>query len=132
MAMATRAHADLKLGDVSDPRGRTVTFRGELRTAAADGRAAQQLVLRVTSPGHARPVRPASPDPWEDPANHFDFVTGTGAWTQYEVTAQIPADANPISFGVFLNGGGQLEFRHPALAPHRSATGPGPGRASGL
>jgi RNA polymerase sigma-70 factor (ECF subfamily) len=99
-----------------DYRGRTVTFRGELRTAQADGRAG--LVLRVTSPGHARPLQPASPDPREDPANHTASATGTGAWTQYEVTAQIPADANLITFGVFLNGGGQLELRHPALAPH--------------
>jgi hypothetical protein len=35
-----------------------------------------------------------------------------------EVTAQIPADASLIRFGVFLNGGGHLEFRHPELAPH--------------
>jgi len=47
--------------DADDYRGRTVTFRGELRTAQADGRAG--LVLRVTSPGHARPLQPASPDP---------------------------------------------------------------------
>jgi hypothetical protein len=59
----------------------------------------------------------ASPDPGEDPAGHIAFATGTGAWTQYEVTAQVPADAGLIRFGVFLNGGGQLKFRHPALAP---------------
>ena len=99
-----------------DYRGRTVTFRGELRTAKADGRAG--LVLRVTSPGRSAPPRAASPDPREDPANHIASATGTGAWTQYEVTAQIPADASLITFGVFLNGGGQLEFRHPGLAPH--------------
>ena len=100
-----------------DYRGRTVTFRGELRTDKADGRAG--LVLRVTSPGQSAPPQAASPDPREDPANHIaSAATGTGAWTQYEVTAQIPADANLITFGVFLNGGGQLEFRHPALAPH--------------
>ncbi|MCW2930215.1 MAG: sigma-70 family polymerase sigma factor [Actinomycetia bacterium] len=99
-----------------DYRGRTVTFRGELRTAKADGRAG--LALRVTSPGQSTPPRAASPDPREDAANHTASATGTGAWTQYEVTAQIPADANLITFGVFLNGGGQLEFRHPALAPH--------------
>ena len=99
-----------------DYRGRTVTFRGELRTAQADGRAG--LVLRVTSPGQSTPPQAASPDPREDPANHIASATGTGAWTQYEVTAQIPADANLITFGVFLNGGGQLEFRHPGLAPH--------------
>jgi bifunctional DNase/RNase len=99
-----------------DYRGRTVTFRGELRTATADGRAG--LVLRVSSPGRSTPLQPASPDPREDPANHIASGTGTGAWTQYEVTAQIPADANLITFGVFLNGGGQVELRHPELAPH--------------
>ena len=41
-----------------------------------------------------------------------------GAWTQYEVTAQVPADASLVRFGVFMNGGGQVEFRHPALAPY--------------
>jgi RNA polymerase sigma factor (sigma-70 family) len=99
-----------------DYRGRTVTFRGELRTATADGRAG--LVLRVTSPGRSTPPRAASPDPREDPANHIASATGTGAWTQHEVTAQIPADASLITFGVFLNGGGQLELRHPELAPY--------------
>jgi len=102
--------------DAGDYRGRTVTFRGELRTATADGRAG--LALRVGNEGRSTPPRPASPDPWEDPANHIAFATGTGAWTPYEVTAQIPADANLIRFGVFLNGGGQVELRHPELAPH--------------
>jgi hypothetical protein len=99
-----------------DYRARTVTFRGELRTDQTDGRAG--LVLRVVSPGRSTPPQAASPDPREDPANHIASATGTGAWTQYEVTAQIPADANLIEFGVFLNGGGQLELRHPELAPH--------------
>jgi hypothetical protein len=44
-----------------DYRGRTVTFRGERRTAQANGRAG--LVLRVTSPGQSTPPRAASPDP---------------------------------------------------------------------
>jgi len=102
--------------DADDYRGRTVTFRGELRTAEADGRAG--LVLRVSSPGRSTPRRAAGQDPREDPAGHIASATGTGAWTQYEVTAQIPADASLIRFGIFLNGGGQLEFRHPELAPH--------------
>ena len=99
-----------------DYRGRTVTFRGELRTDQTDGRAG--LVLRVASPGRSRPPQAASPDPREDPANHIASATGTGAWAQHEVTAQIPADASLIEFGVFLIGGGQLELRHPELAPH--------------
>jgi RNA polymerase sigma factor (sigma-70 family) len=99
-----------------DYRGRTVTFRGELRTAQADGRAG--LALRAASPGQPTPPRAASPDPWEDPANHFAFAAGTGAWTQYEVTAQIPADASLIRFGIFLNGAGQIELRNAQLEPH--------------
>jgi bifunctional DNase/RNase len=99
--------------DADDYRGRTVTFRGELRTAAANGRAG--LALRAASPGRPAPRQPVSSDPWEDPANHIAFAAGTGAWTQYEVTAQIPADASLIRFGVFLNGGGQLEFRRPVI-----------------
>lgn len=101
--------------DPDDYRGRTVTFRGELRTAQADGRAG--LALRASSPGRPTPPPAASPDPWEDPANHIAFATGTGAWTRYEVTARIPADASLVRFGVFLNGGGQVEFRNPELAP---------------
>ncbi|MGH3247158.1 MAG: hypothetical protein ACRDOI_13230, partial [Trebonia sp.] len=103
--------------EADDYRGRTVTFRGELRTAKADGRAG--LVLRVTGPPLSPPSRAASPDPREDQANHIASATGTGTWTPYEVTVQIPADANVISFGVFLNGAGQLEFRHPGLVPHQ-------------
>jgi hypothetical protein len=102
--------------DADDYRGRTVTFRGELRTAQADGRAG--LGLRASSPGRSTPPRAASPDPQDDPANHIASATGTGEWTQYEVTAQIPSDASLIRFGVFLNGSGQVELRHPALALH--------------
>src|SRR5580693_8808190 len=85
--------------DAGDYRGRTVTFRGELRTDQTDGRAG--LVLRVSSPGRSTPPRAASQDPREDPANHIASATGTGAWTQYEVIAQIPADASLITFGVY-------------------------------
>jgi bifunctional DNase/RNase len=102
--------------DADDYRGAAVTFRGELRTAEADGRAG--LALRASSPGRSAPPRVASPDPREDAANHIASATGTGAWTRYEVTAQIPADASLIRFGVFLNGSGQVELRHPQLEPH--------------
>jgi RNA polymerase sigma-70 factor (ECF subfamily) len=110
--------------DADDYRGRTVTFRGELRTAQAGGRAG--LALRASSPGRSTPPRAASPDPREDPASHIASATGTGEWIQYEVTAQIPPDASLIRFGVFLNGVGQVELRHPELAPHP----PGPPHAS--
>ena len=83
------------------------------RLTRTDGRAG--LALRARSPGRSTPPRTASPDPWKDPANHIAFAAGTGAWTRYEVTAQIPADASLIRFGVFLNGSGQIELRNPQL-----------------
>jgi RNA polymerase sigma factor (sigma-70 family) len=91
-----------------DYHDRTVTFRGDLRTTDVTGRAG--LLLRVTS---NRPA-PRQP-PEQDPANHFAFVAGTGDWTRHEVTAQIPPDANYIFFGVFLDGGGQIELRNAEL-----------------
>jgi hypothetical protein len=102
--------------DVGDYLGRTVTFRGELRTDKGNGRAG--LALRAASPGRSEPSQVPSPDPRDDPANHIASATGTGTWTTYEVTAQIPADANQIRFGIFLDGGGQVELRHPELALH--------------
>jgi RNA polymerase sigma-70 factor (ECF subfamily) len=94
-----------------DYRGRAVTFRGDLRTTDVADRAG--LVLRIPRQGH----RPAPPDPWHDPENHFAPVTGTRDWTRHEVTAQVPADAISIIFGVFLNGRGQIELRNPQLDP---------------
>src|ERR1700683_3525258 len=95
-----------------DYRGRAVTFRAALRTTDVAGRV--RLALRT--PRHG--PRPAPPDPWHDPENHFAPVTGTGDWTRHEVTAQVPPDAIGIIFGIYLHGRGQLELRHPALALH--------------
>ena len=94
-----------------DYRGRTVTFRADLRTTGVADRAG--LVLRIPRQGR----RPAPPDPWHDPENHFATVTGTRGWTHHEVTAQVPANAISITFGVFLNGRGQIELRTPELEP---------------
>ena len=94
-----------------DYRGAAVTFRADLCTTGVADRAG--LVLRIPRQGQ----RPAPPDPWHDPENHFATVTGTRGWTRHEVTAQVPADAISITFGVFLNGRGQIELRTPELEP---------------
>lgn len=95
-----------------DYRGHTVTFRGDLRSTDVADRAG--LVLRIPCQGR----RPTPPDPWRDPENHFAPVTGTRDWTRHEVTAQVPADAISIIFGVYLNGRSQIELRNPALIRH--------------
>jgi bifunctional DNase/RNase len=95
-----------------DYRGRAVTFRADLRTTDVADHAG--LVLRIPREGR----RPAPPDPWHDPENHLAPVTGSRDWTRHEVTAQVPADAISIIFGVFLNGRGQIELRNLQLDPH--------------
>jgi len=102
-----------------DYRGRAVTFRADLRTTDVADRAG--LVLRIPRQGR----RPAPPDPWHDPENHFAPVSGTSDWTRHEVTAQVPADAISIIFGVFLNGRRQIELRNPQLDPHPGPNGSG-------
>ena len=101
--------------EAEDYHDRTVTFRGHLRATGVAGRAG--LVLRVPRQGRLGQQRPDGRDPLHDPENYFAFVTGTGDWARHEVTAQIPPDANNIIFGVFLNGGGQIELRNPQLEP---------------
>ncbi len=104
-----------------DYRGRTVTFRGDVRTADVEHLAG--LALRVNSEGQPTRPRPGGHDPRDDPANHLAFVAGTLDWTRHEVTAQVPPDANLIIFGVFLNGRGQVELRNPQLVPHPATGG---------
>ncbi len=104
-----------------DYRGHAVTFHVDLRSTDVADRAGP--VLRIPRQGR----RPAPPDPWHDPENHFATVTGTSGWTRHEVTAQVPADAISIIFGVFLNGRGQVEFRDPQLNPHPPGNGGGEG-----
>jgi hypothetical protein len=94
-----------------DYHDRTVTLRGDLRLTGVADRAG--LLLRVTT-NRPAPRLPAE----QDPANHFAFAAGTDDWTRYEVTAQVPPDANYIFFGVFLTGRGQIELRDLQLEQH--------------
>ena len=92
-----------------DYRGRTVTFRGQLRTASIAGQAG--LHLAVSGPP-------------EGPIGHplLDHGSSLSApdssdWTWHEVTVPVPAEATAIRFGIFLAGGGRIELRNAELAP---------------
>ena len=97
-----------------DYRGRTVTFRGQLRTTGIAGQTG--LHLAVSRP----PDEPVSA-PLLD---HGSSLTAPGSsdWTWHEVTMPVPGDAGVIRFGISLAGRGRIELRNPELTPARPET----------
>ncbi len=88
-----------------DYRGTTVTFSGQVRADPLTGQAGLRLEIlrhRWTSTG-AR----------ED--HGLTIVGPCPAWTRYEITAPIAADADLIRFGVALTGPGRIALRNPDL-----------------
>ncbi len=92
-----------------DYRGRTVTFRGQLRATGLAGQAG--LHLAVSGP-------PAGPlgAPLLD---HGSSLTAPGSsdWTWHEVTRPVPGEATVIRFGISLAGRGRIELRGAELSP---------------
>ena len=92
-----------------DYRGRTVVFRGRIRTQ--DTRNAG-LFVRVRGPLDVRsPVTARAA--LADPSNHVGVVPAGPAWAEHEITAKIPADASTIVFGTFLTDGGRIDLKNP-------------------
>jgi hypothetical protein len=91
----------------------TVTFSGEIRVDRLTGQAGLRLeILRHW---------------WRlGRAREYHGLTIAGrrrAWTSYEVTARIPADADLIRFGIGLTGPGQIALRNPDLHIAEPASG---------
>jgi hypothetical protein len=88
-----------------DYRGATVTFGGEIRADPHTG----QPGLRLEILRHW----------WRGAGTREDHgLTIAGHrrhWTSYEITAQIPADADLIRFGIGLTGPGRIALRNPDL-----------------
>jgi hypothetical protein len=98
-----------------DYRGAIVTFSGEIRVDALTGQAGLRLeILRNW---------------WESVGTREDHGLTLASrhrnWTRYEITVQIPADADLIRFGTALTGPGRVALRNPDL--HRADTEPAAG-----
>jgi len=96
-----------------DYHGRTVTFRGQLRTTGVAGRAGLHLAAGAA---------------YEPPGAHLrdrgaSSLTGPGSsdWTWHEVTMPV-GDAGVIRFGISLTGRGRVELRNPELSAARPGT----------
>ena len=92
-----------------DHRGRTVTFRGQLRAAGLAGQAG--LHLAVSGPPDGAISRPL--------LDHGSSLSAPGSsdWTWHEVTVPIPDEATVIRFGISLAGRGRIELRGAELTP---------------
>ena len=98
-----------------DYRGRTVTFRGQLRTTGVAGQAG--LHLAVSGPPHG----PLGAPPL-DHGTSSPTALGSSDWTWHEVTLPVPGDAGVIRFGISLAGRGRIELREAELTPARPET----------
>ncbi len=94
-----------------DYRGRTVTFRGQLRTAGLAGQAGLHLAVS----GRQQAGLPATR------LDHGSSLTAPGSsdWTWHEVTTPVPGEAITIRFGISLAGPGRIELRGAELSPAR-------------
>ena len=113
MARARAARLCRQPDDADDYLGRTVTFRGQLRTSGIAGRAGLHLAVGAA---------------YEPPGAHLrdrgaSSLTGPGSsdWTWHEVTMPV-GDAGVIRFGISLTGRGRIELRNPELSAARPGT----------
>ena len=92
-----------------DYRGRTVTFRGQLRAAGVAGQAG--LHLAVGGPPDGPLSRPV--------LGHGSSLSapGSSGWTWHEVTVPVGGEATAIRFGLSLAGRGRIELRGAELTP---------------
>jgi hypothetical protein len=90
--------------------GRTVTFRGQLRTTGMAGQAG--LHVAVSGPRYgplgARLL---------DHGSSSLTSPGSSDWTWHEVTVPVPGEAIAIRFGISLAGHGRIELRGAELTP---------------
>ena len=93
-----------------DYRGRTVTFRGQLRTTGLAGQAGLHLAVSGP-PSESMATRPL--------LGHGSSLTAPGSsdWTWHEVTVPVPGEATAIRFGISLAGRGRIELRGAELSP---------------
>ena len=93
-----------------DYRGRTVTFRGQLRTTGIAGRAGLNLALSGPPDGPLGAPR-------RDHDSSSLTASGSSDWTWHEVTMPVPGEATVIRFGISLAGRGRIELRGAELTP---------------
>jgi RNA polymerase sigma-70 factor (ECF subfamily) len=107
-----------------DYRGATVILRAEVRGEDVADHA--ELSLRIVTKtedgsrepdGHAASGQEPGPPrrTRRDSKRHGQAITGGHDWTRYEVTANVPGDAEHMGFDLTLTGPGQVALRNVEL-----------------
>ena len=94
----------------ADYRGRTVTFRGQLRTTDIAGQAGLHLAVGGSAAGPFGAML-------RDQGGSSLTGPGSNDWTQHEVTLPVPGEAAAIRFGISLTGRGRIELRGAEVSP---------------
>jgi hypothetical protein len=94
----------------ADYRGRTVTFRGQLRTTDIAGQAGLHLAVSVPPAGLFNAQL-------RDHGGSSLTAPGSSDWTWHQVTVPVPGEASVILFGISLTGRGRIELRGAELIP---------------
>ena len=93
-----------------DYRGRTVTFRGQLRATGIAGQAGLHLAVGGSAAGPVGALL-------RDHGSSSLTAPGSSDWTWHEVTVPVPGEATAIRFGISLAGRGRIELRGAELTP---------------
>jgi RNA polymerase sigma-70 factor (ECF subfamily) len=103
-------------------RGATVTLAAEISAQDVAGHAELSLftITHTEDRSRARPVFPAPPGRQptavrRDRRDSGKTISGSSDWTRYQITAQVPADADFMGFELTLAGPGTVRLRHVEL-----------------
>lgn len=106
-----------------DYRGATVTLRAEMRSQDVTDQAELSLDIVSRPDPRQQPVMHAPPSDQPHPVQRVDrdrqdlseTITGTRDWTRYQITGQVPADAEHMGFELTLTGPGSVWLRQVEL-----------------
>ena len=126
-AAVPQPYGDAFLGQewlADDYRGATVTLRAEVRSQDVGDRAELSLDIVDQPGGHQDRVMHAPPGDQPQPVQRVhrdrqhlsEAITGTRDWTRYQITGQVPADAEHMGFELTLTGPGRVWLRNVELA----------------
>jgi len=127
-AAVPQPYGDICLGQewlADDYHGATVTLRAEVRSQDVSGYAELSLDI-VSRPQNHSQDREIHPPPGDQAQpvqrvhrnrQHLsETITGTRDWTRYQITGQVPADAEHMGFDIILTGPGRVWLRNVELA----------------